>query len=96
MRRRETELRIAEIQQGRKVGLCPIVIIDKKFKLLCYLKNNLLEIHSSYFEVMKPVSSCYQSSPDLPNWRAHLGHPYQQFQVMIIPKSEFDECTICK
>ncbi|KNZ47555.1 uncharacterized protein VP01_6314g2, partial [Puccinia sorghi] len=34
--------------------------------------------------------------PDNPNWHAWLGHPNQQFQSLIVPKSEIPECSICK
>ncbi|KNZ53456.1 uncharacterized protein VP01_3233g1 [Puccinia sorghi] len=36
-----------------------VVLIDKNYQLLGSLKNNLLEIHSSQFEVIKPHSTCY-------------------------------------
>lgn len=47
-----------------------VVLIDNHFKLLGSLKNNLLELHSSHFDAIKSNSSCYQSSPDSPNWHA--------------------------
>ncbi|KNZ51977.1 hypothetical protein VP01_3743g1 [Puccinia sorghi] len=65
-----------------------VILIDKNYQLLGSLKKNLLEIHSSHFEVIKSHSSCYQSSPDSPNWHAHLSHPSRQFQAMMVPKSE--------
>lgn len=68
------------------------IVIDKKFKLLGSLKNYLLEFHSSQFEVI----NCYQSRPDNPNWRAGLGHPNHQYQVLMVLSSQPLKCSICK
>ncbi|KNZ49781.1 hypothetical protein VP01_4790g1 [Puccinia sorghi] len=73
------------------------ILIDKKFKLLGSLKNNLLEFHSSQSEAINSSSTCYQSSPVNPNWHAGLGHPNHQYQALMVPKSQWPpECSICK
>ncbi|KNZ50715.1 uncharacterized protein VP01_4275g1 [Puccinia sorghi] len=67
------------------------VLTDKGFHL-----NNLLELHSSYFEAMKPQSVCYQSSPETINWHAQIGHPNQRYQQLMVPNSEIIDCSVCK
>ncbi|KNZ57410.1 hypothetical protein VP01_2168g1 [Puccinia sorghi] len=57
------------------------IIVDNQYKLLGSMKNNLLELHSSHFEVIKSPSSCYQSSSDSPNWHTRLGHPNPKYHV---------------
>ncbi|KNZ44714.1 hypothetical protein VP01_88g6 [Puccinia sorghi] len=66
-----------EILITKTTGKEATIVIDKRFKLLGTLKNNLLELHSSHFEVINSHSTCYQSSPVKPNWHARLGHPYR-------------------
>ncbi|KNZ55546.1 uncharacterized protein VP01_2653g5 [Puccinia sorghi] len=65
-----------------------VITIDNNYKLLGNLKNNLLEIHSSQFEVMNSFSSCYMSSPNSPNWHSRLGHPNPKYQEKMIPDSK--------
>ncbi|KNZ59041.1 uncharacterized protein VP01_1810g2 [Puccinia sorghi] len=67
-----------EIVITKTVDKGAYILIDKNFKLLGSLKNNLLELHASQFEVMNSHSSCYRPSPDNPNWHARLGHPKKQ------------------
>ncbi|KNZ60467.1 hypothetical protein VP01_154g10 [Puccinia sorghi] len=69
------------------------IIIDNNFKLLGSMKNNLLELLSSHFEVIKSPSFCYQSSSDSPNWHARLGHPNPKYQSVMVPNSKSKECT---
>ncbi|KNZ54794.1 hypothetical protein VP01_2854g6 [Puccinia sorghi] len=63
------------------------IIIDNTVKLLGSTKNNLLELHSSHFELIKPSSSFYQSSPDSPKWHARLGHPNPKYQSVMSRKT---------
>ncbi|KNZ50191.1 hypothetical protein VP01_4552g1 [Puccinia sorghi] len=72
------------------------VLIDKDFQLLGSLKNNLLELHSSYFEAMNPQSACYHSIPETINWHGQIGHPNQRYQQLMVLNSEIINCSVCK
>ncbi|PLW26249.1 hypothetical protein PCANC_26631 [Puccinia coronata f. sp. avenae] len=70
--------------------------IDNKFQLLGTMKNNLLELLSSSFDAIKSNSSCYQASPENPNWHERLGHLNHQYLKQLIPEAVEHECDICK
>ena len=72
------------------------VEVDGKFELLGSVKNNLLELHSSHFDKIQSNSSCYQSSPENPNWHVRLGHPNQKYLKHLKLESHVEECSICK
>ncbi|KNZ50862.1 uncharacterized protein VP01_4201g2, partial [Puccinia sorghi] len=70
------------------------VLTDNCFQLRGTLKHNLLELHSSQFEVIKSNAACYQSCPNTPNWHSRLGHPNQKYQSLMVPNSEIFDCSM--
>ncbi|KNZ50325.1 hypothetical protein VP01_448g6 [Puccinia sorghi] len=75
-------------------GAC--VLIENCFQLLGSFENNLLEIQSSHFEVIKSDFACYQSCPNTPNWHLRLDHPNRKYQSLMVPNSEIVDCDVCK
>ncbi|KNZ53417.1 hypothetical protein VP01_3243g2 [Puccinia sorghi] len=63
------------------------------FYSLCLQKGNLN--HQDCRNIL-PLSSCYQSSPEVPNCNACLVHPNPKYQAIMIPKSELSKFSICK
>ncbi|KNZ47596.1 uncharacterized protein VP01_6296g1, partial [Puccinia sorghi] len=82
-----------EILITKKMKKGATIIIDNNLRLLGSFKNNLLELHSSHFEVIKPYSL---PSQDSPNWNTRLGHLNPKYQEVLVPNSVVGNCSIWK